>query len=265
MQEVIQINVAQSVTIKKETVGAILLDFLTKKTDDSLAPISDLNKIYVELGVYRNGASKPKYVFNDYLDNVLSAMTAGTTRYEIATTAFNTGYLIALGLGGALNLQGNDYAVFKIRIQNTAFTALDVSKSNCTVETVSATKMQPFLNVIDSVSYQTGEDKINKELGNNLVKVVMCNDFTANYTASAKAKPTNGIVITGNGYNKDASENLLYTESIHYTQANPSTALKHLILYNNESHLLHNGKLSCKLDQGVDASARIMVVRREIV
>ena len=266
MQEVIQFNSHQSVRIDNENVGAILLDISALQADGiTVAVLADLNKISVELGVYRNGSAKPEYVFNDYLDNVLIALSGGTTRYDIATTVQSKRLLIALGLGGSLNLQGKDHAIFKCRAQNTAFTSLSTATSDITVETVASTKHSPTLNVVEGVPYVTGEINVNKKLGDGITKIVMANDFTAPYSTTAKAKPTNGIVLNANGFSKEASENLLVSENLHYLQNNPATAVKQLLLYNNPNNVLNNVRLTCKLSAGADADARLLLVRRKRV
>lgn len=266
MQERIDFKKNHSVTITDETVGAILLDINALQSDGTtVCAIADLNKISVELAVYRNGSKVPNYIFNDYLDNVLCSYSAGTTRYDIATTEQSTGYLMAIGFGGALKLKGNDYAVFKIHAQATAFTSLSTTYSDINFETIPATNNNPVLNVVEAVPYVSGEVAISKKLGSNITKIVLANDFTADYSASTKAKATNGITLNANGFSKEATENLLLVENLHYLQFNPDTSLKHLMLYNNAQKPLQKVHLTAKFDKAVDTDARILLVKKAIV
>lgn len=265
MQEVIGYNSTEIVKVENENIGAILIDFKSLQTDGStLAVISDLNLVSVSLAVFKHGKGAPEYVVNGYLDDILSALGAGNTSYEISTKAQSEGYLVRIDLGGSLNLQGKGYGEIKVNAKNTAFTSLNTSQSSITIETVPAISNTPVLNIVETVSYKSGVSSLNNEdLGSRIAKVVLCNDFSAVYSSSSKAKATNGIVLSADGgYQKNSSENALISENENAVFYNPDTAVKHLALYNNNQNLLNNAKLSCLFDKAIDSSAKIMIVRR---
>ncbi|MDD7885743.1 hypothetical protein [Flavivirga sp. 57AJ16] len=265
MKETISINSSQVVTIENEIVGGILLDIAPIKSDDSVCDIADLNKASLEIAVFRNGESRPKYFCNDYLDYILRAITSSWMGYTVATTKRAAGYLMAIPFNGALNLQKGDRIEVIFKVQNTTFTSLDLSKSSINIESVPATVGSNVVSVVEAHTYITGSLDLDKNLGNNIEKIVLVNDLGADYGASAKAKPLNGIVLTAQGFEKRATENLLLAENYRSLQNNPETAVKNLVVYNDYMNPIHNVRLTSKFDVAVEATARLMVMRKAVL
>tara|TARA_R110002111_G_scaffold249679_1_gene313669 strand:+ start:1777 stop:2574 length:798 start_codon:yes stop_codon:yes gene_type:complete len=265
MQEIIQFNSNQVARFENENIGSILLDFKTLQADGiAVANISDLNKIAVEIAVYRVGQRDAKYIVNGYLDDILTLLSAGSTRYVVSTTKRTQGYLINIPFDGNIELNSGDYIEVKVKAQTTAFTSLSVPNSDITIETTPATVNNPQIAICELVSYTSGEININKALGNNIARVVLLNDLSNNYGTSTKSKPVNGITLTGMGFDKVSSENALLNENVLALQNNPETPVKALMVYNS-SKLLHGAKFVAKYDKAVDADAKIMVIRKELV
>lgn len=264
MQEIIQFKSNQAVEIREENIGAILLDIKALQADGTtVCNIADLNQIAISLEIFRKGQGGQVW-FNGYLDDLLSILSAGSTRYDIATTKRSVGYLIAIGFGGSIDLKGDDYAVLRVKAQTTAFTSLSTTNSDITIETVPSSASNPHVFIPEVVPYITGETNINKFLGNNVCKIVLANDFSANYSASTEAKPVNGVTVTASGYSKYASENLLLAENLASLQHNPDTEVKHLMVY-NDARALSNVKFSALYDKAVGSTAKILVLRKGIV
>lgn len=265
-EEIIQIGSNKVVTVTNENVGAVLLDIEALQADGTtVCDIADLNEISLEIAVYRHNQKMPKHVCNDYLDYILRGLTAGNLRYTLATTKRSKGYLIAIPFKGCVKLQGNDRMEIKCKINNAAFTTMNNGNSRVTVETVPAENPSPVIECVESVTFQAGDDKVNKVLGNNITKIVLVNDLTADYVASTKAKPTEGINMTANGgYENNASENLLLAQNLDMLQMNPETNVKNLVLYNDESPI-SGVKLISKFDKAVDLDARIMLLTRKVI
>lgn len=265
MKETISINSSQVVTVENEVVGGVLLDVAAIKADDTVCDIADLNKASLEIAIYRKGESRPKYFCNDFLDYILRAITSSWMGYTVATTKrTGKGYLIAIPFNGAINLRNGDRMEIIFKVQNTTFTSLDLSKSSINIETVPATKGSEVVSIVEAHTYITGSLDLDKNLGNNVEKIVLVNDLGTDYDASTKAKPTNGIVLTANGFEKRATENLLLAENYRALQTNPETAVKNLVLYNDYATPLNNVRLTSKMDKAVEAPARVMIMRKAI-
>lgn len=261
-QETIKIGSNQIVTVTDENVGAVLLDIKAMTAADAVADIADLNKISVEVAVYRAGKSQPEYFCNDYLDYVLRGLYAGTFRYTVATTKRSEGYLIPLAFDGKLALGKGDRLEIKCKVQKEAFTDIDTDKSEVTIETVPTTNANQVLTVVESSNFITGDDNVNKILGDGIVKIVLVTDLTADYETSTKAKPVNGIVMTGANFEKIASENLLRAENLDLLQNNPETNIMNLVFYNSRE-AIHQVRLKSKFDKPVDNAARIMLLKKK--
>ena len=266
MKETIQFNSNKVVTILKEMVGGVILDITALEVDGTtVADIADLNKASLEIAVFRNGSSQPEYFCNDYLDYILRGITSAWMGYTIATTKRSKGYLIAIPFNGSLKLNEGDRIEVIFKVQTDAFTDLSTADSSIDIETFPATMTSPVISVIESHTFITGSTDIDKSLGNNIEKIVYVGDLTADYEASTKAKPTNGIILTASGFEKRVSENTLLTENLSSLQANPETAIKNLVLYNDYLNPKTNVRLTSKLDKAVDTDARLMIVRKRIL
>ena len=265
MQQIVNFNTQEIVKIASENVGGVLLDIMALQGDGvTVCNVANLNNIALSVKIHRQGKRQASVFCDGWLDDILAGLTAGTTRYAIATTKRTNGYLIPIGFDGCVKLRKGDYIEIKVNARSTSFTSLSTANSNITVETVPATSQNPVCTAVDMVAYINGEQKINKDLGSNVVKVVLANDFTADYSASVKAKPVNGITLYADGFEKSSSENLLLAENLNQLQYNPDTPVKHLSVY-NDSKIIHNAKLQANFDKVVDSSARILVLRRAVL
>ncbi|GAB5563359.1 MAG: hypothetical protein Wins2KO_04220 [Winogradskyella sp.] len=266
MQETVNFNSNQVVVVEDENVSAILLDIKALQNDGTtVCDIADLNKIAVSIKVFRKGQKEPKAICDGYLDDILSALSVGSTRYGIATTKQSNGYLVPIGFDGNIALSKGDKIEVRVKAQNTAFTSLNQSNSDITIETVPAVgRSSSVCTVVDQIPYRSQEQTIKKTLGNNVLKIVLAHDFSQNYKGSSEAKPVNGITLIADNYEKIASENLLVAENLSELQFNPGTEIKHLSLY-SEPNLLQNATLQALYDKPVTSDAKILVLRRAVL
>ena len=118
----------------------------------------------------------------------------------------------------------------------------------------------------ESITDSAGKDTIDENLGNNIISVILANDYTATYDASAKAKIID-VTLTGSGFEKNVSENLLIGENMEMIQANPTTDVKQMVIHRatNPSEILQNVRFKANLTKGVDADARILIVRKQFI
>ncbi len=70
-----------------------------------------------------------------------------------------------------------------------------------------------------------------------------------------------------NGFEKNVSENLLIGENMEMIQANPTTDVKQMVIHRatNPSEILQNVRFKANLTKGVDADARILIVRKQFI
>ena len=263
MTEIIQFGSNKTVKVRGEKIDGILFHIKAQTAADVVADIADLNRISLHIEVFRKGLPKSKDICNGYLDDILAAITANSTRYDIFIEKRSDGYTLVIGFNGVLELQKGDEMHIQCKAQNTAFTSLSTSRSEIEVETSPSNGVPSKVAVIDAVPYTAGEVKIEQNLGDNVIKAVMCHDFTADYDTSTEAKPVNGITIDAQGYNKDVSENLLVLENNLAIQYNPDSSVRHLTIYEGEP--LNNVKVRANLSKAVTADAKIMVLRQETV
>ena len=265
MEKKIDFNSNQTVIITNEVVGGVLLDLRPFQADGTtVCNIADLNKIGVEITVSRKGQAGEKTIFNGYLDDYLSAIFAGTTGYDIAITKQAGGYLVPMPFMGALRLNDGDQLKVQVKAQTTSFTSLSNANSSIYIESIPSNANSNVIAIVDAIPYTPGDVTVKKTLGSGILKVVLAHDFSANYIASAKAKPLNGLTLAANGYLAEPSANMLLAQSLGYLSNNPSTTLKHVVAYNNRKPL-NGATLSAKYDQGVDATAKILVVRQAVL
>jgi hypothetical protein len=266
MKQVIQFNSGQIVKITEENVGGILIDIKALEADGTtVAAIGDLNVIPLRITLNRMGDRKGVDIVNDYLEYVLRGYHGGSTRYDISVTERANGYLIKIPFDGDLNLRKGDELNIEMKTPVASFTSLDASKSDITIESIPAMKTNnPVITVLRSHTYASGSDQINESIGNNIVKIVLVHDLGADYLASTEAKPTNGIILEANGFNKDASENLLIQENLDMLQLNPETPIQDLVIYNSLFPLMV-AKYRAKYNKAVTNSARIMMLQRVVI
>ncbi|WP_299116860.1 hypothetical protein [uncultured Winogradskyella sp.] len=264
MNDVLKINSNKTITITGETIDALLFHFKALQSDGStVCAIADLNKISVEAKVIRRGRTVPQFIFNGFLDDILAVQTANSTRDEVFREARSDGYTIAISLGGVLRLGVGDKLQVKCKVQNTSFTSLSTTHSEVEFETVPSNGMPSVLNIVEMIPYEVGTTNVDENLGNNITKIVLCHDFTTHYDNSSKAKPVSGINLTATGFNKDVSENQVVLENNMAIQYSPSSNVKHLCIYDGKP--ISNAKLRASLNTGVDADAKIMVLKKMAV
>ena len=266
MNQVINFNSSQVITVKGENIRGILIDIKALESDGStVASINDLNQIPLVVKVYRDGVTVGKEVFNNYLDYILRTIHAGTTGYGVAIAERTEGYLIRLDFRGAIELEEGDYLTIECKAPVTAFTSLSTNISELNFETIPAKYSSAnVVQTVDAVNYGNGADTFNDVLGNGITKVVLVHDLGADYLASTEAKPTTGIDLVANGYSSKASENLLLSDNLQELAENPETAIKDLVIYNSDQPL-YNTTFTVKYNKPVLTSARIMLLKKERV
>lgn len=254
-------NVNEEMVVKNEKIKGLVLEFGAVKTDGSVCDIADLNRVSIDVFVKRNGGT-PKYIYNGYLDNYLTALYAQTVSYELNKKAQGLKYMIKIDFFGTLLLTGNDELVVRMKAQNTTFTSLSTvhADSYINVETIPAMGAPSALHIVSEKGIGNGDTNIDVNVGSNIVKIVGALDFTSDYFTSSKAK-FDGIEITGTGLNRNVSQNLLEAENIHYFDNNPESDIAQMVLF-WESVPVNNVSVKGKLDKPADADARILCVHR---
>ena len=263
MKDSINFNSTTPIIFNNEVVGGILIDIKALQADGTtVCDIADLDKVPLSIEVFRGGSKQGITILNDYLGFILRTYTAGSTRYTIATTKRPEGYFIEIPFDGAISLTGEDKIVIKSKAVNTAFTSLSTANSDITFETIpSPLAFSNVITVFDTVNYGAGTDNIDESIGSGIAKIVLLHDSGADYLASTEAKPVDGITLTANNFDKDASENLLINENLNMHSLNPETPIKDLVIYDSVN-VLTNAKFKAKYNKSVLATAKIGLLRR---
>lgn len=265
MKDTINFGSGQSVIIMNESIGGVLLDLKTLEADGvTVADIADLSEIPLSIEVQREGSKDTLVIVNDYLEFILRALSAGTTKYDISITKRPEGYFIYIPFDGAVHLKAKDKLIVKCKAPASAFTDLDSSKSEITIETIPAPKnTPPIITCVETISYGSGADFFDQSLGNQVIKVALVHDLGADYLVSTEAKPLDGITLMASGFEKDASENALINENIEMHRLNPETPIQDLVLYASHKPLV-NAKLKVKYNKAVLASSKVVLLKRKI-
>ncbi|TMU56480.1 hypothetical protein [Flagellimonas algicola] len=261
MNKKFDFNVLDSMTVKSETLKGLAVEFNPLQADGvTLAVLSDLNKVSIDVYLKRNGGDT-EYIFNGYLEDYLLGLYSQTPLLELYKTARGLTYKMFLDFGGILALRGNDQLVVKMRAQNTAFTSLSTAQSSFNVETVPALGPDTPLTVVEGMGIPAGETNVNMILGDNVFRAVAVTDRSNDYFASNAAK-FDGVEISGEDFVKNVSKSLLEIENISYLRNNPETVIEDLVLYWEDEPLM-GGRLQGKLTQSADPDSKVMVVRRQ--
>lgn len=258
MQKNVKFNQASRTTISQERISGVLLSIAPFQADGTtVCNIADLNRIAIDLVLHRHG-QEPVYICETYLDTLLTAFFSQTARYQQSTKKLSDGYKVLLDLGTTIDLQGDDKFEVRLNPQNTSFTSLSVNNSFISVESIPAYGASGGLPVLKTHAIGNSEKNISENLGDDVVKVVLATDYTANYDVSTKAKPENVEITADGGFSKSVSEDLLFAENMHYLDFNPETPVKDLVVYAGAK--LDGVKIKGKLTKGADADAEILVV-----
>ncbi|AGO47258.1 structural protein [Cellulophaga phage phi48:2] len=265
MRKNVNFGIQESINITNETIKGIVLDIGAVVTAGTVAAISSLNDIQVDLYLTRF-KGQTQEIYSGYLDDVLTALYSQTPTYEIQKTAYGLGYRIKLDfLGGVIALKDGDVLQFKIKVATSAFTSLDTSKTETfiNVETIPAVGYNTAIPVVKAFGIATGQINIDEVLGNNVVKIVSAMDFTAPYTSSTKSK-LQDITVTAMDYERSVSREVLETENRFYFDDNPESEINQLVCY-WEDTAIHGVRLKGKLDKAASADAKILVVRSVVI
>lgn len=252
-------NVNGEMVVKDETIKGIAIDFGSVVTAGTKAALADYNEVSLDIFVRRNGGD-PVFICQGYLDDILTALYAQTPAYALAKATYGLTNKVKIDfLGGVIALQGGDTFHVRMRANAAGWTSLDTAQANTfiNVETIPAAGGSTVIPVVKSFGLNTGDTNVNKNLGNNVIKVVAALDYTAGYWASNKAK-FDGVEITGNGYRKNVSQATLENENINYFNDSDET-INQMVLFWEEAPI--NGvNLRGKLDKAADADAKLLSV-----
>lgn len=261
MQDTIKFNQNFNHIIK-ENVGVFLFDVNAIKADDSVCDIANLNEVLINISIKRAGENEFTEQYSGFLDDLLAVLYTQSTELDLVKKKLASGYKIAIkyGLLGFYPQKGDELRI-KGKFPATAFTAVDLAKSNINIETLPPSTSQRYgvMSKYDTYHIGAGEQSFEKNLGDNVVKVVLIQDLTANYNDSNKAKPTD-VQVRAMNFNKEISETALEYENQHLLKENPDSNVKNLVLLQSEESK-QDVSVKIQFDAVVDADAKVMVMR----
>lgn len=266
MKDIFSFNKNNIMRVSGEKISGFLLDINALQSDGTtVCDISDLNKIQIEISV-RRGARNKQFLFNGKLDELLTGLYANTLKYANCIKKLDSGYKVLIDFGGVLDIPLTDELTISSRPEQSAFSSLALTPSSIECETVPAVGQPTAMPLVESIAVGNNETSINEPLGNNVVSIVIVNDFTASYDASSKAK-IQDVTLTALGLEKNVSNNLLIAENMDLLRMNPATDVKQIVVYRakRQDQLLNQVRLKANLTKGADQDARILVLKTKRV
>lgn len=266
MQDNFSFGVNYTTTIEKENVGSILFDVDVLKNDGSggreVAPISDLNKVSIDLTYLPKFSAKPIQIFSGYLNDLLIALYAQDPRYDVWTKKYASGYKIKLSFDALpFTLMNGDKLKIDCNFNPDAFTGTLKSESSITIETLQSVKKNNlgFIPLIETFAITQGKENITETLGNKVQGITLVTDYVNTYDASTNAK-VQTIDLQSKHYNKSTTQNALIAENLEMLAINPDTNMRNLVLYSDPA-FLDDVTLKAKFDKGVANGTKLIVTK----
>lgn len=269
MKQKLEFDIYENIEVKNETLSGVLINFRPYKLDpaspgvapDILCDLANYDEISIDLVIKRESGSEV-IIYEGYLESLLVALYGQTTRFEMAKKKTSVGYLVNLDLSPfAIQLTGKDVLLVKMKADRVAFTSTNKSISSITLETIRAIAPTPFVPVVRHQNIGNGDDQIDMELGDNVLKVIAATDFTAAYDASVKAKVVSGTLKARGNFEKVFTETLLYADNMAYFDNNPESDIQDLVLFWDKTPL-NDVKLRAQLSLNADKDAKVLTVHR---
>lgn len=261
MKKNLEYGILESVIVRDETIGGILLNFDAQKAA-AAGPcvISDLNLISIDLLLKREGKREPIIMFSGYLDDLILGMYAQSSKYAMLKTSTTRGYLMNLSFGDSvIALKGKDELEVRVKAPTTAFTSLSKPDSKITFDTMPAIGNTPTVPQVKYHHIGNGEKQLNMDLGDRINKIVVATDFTTDYDSTTKAVLVDGNLTASGNYEKDFTEDQLYAENREMLRVNPETAVEDMVIYWSRV-ALNNVKLRAKLSLAADKDAKVITL-----
>tara|TARA_R110002051_G_scaffold257435_5_gene316434 strand:+ start:27085 stop:27879 length:795 start_codon:yes stop_codon:yes gene_type:complete len=264
MQKKFDFGTSDIMTVTKETIKGFVIDCGTQVAAGTLSAIADLKNINLKYSVTRRGGTE-KVMFSGYLNELLTGLYAQSVKYQLQLKPFGLTHKFFIDfLGGILELHDGDEFKVELQVNASAFTSLDVTKSYVQLHTIPAVGKGTLLPVVVSHALENGATYLDKKLGDNVHKIVAAMDFTADYTASAKAKFINQLSVIGKDYKRTLTPTAIEAENVMYFDDNPESSVAQLVVF-WEPKLINDVSIKGTFDMGVDASARILVVHQALI
>lgn len=261
MKKNFEYGILESVVVKDETIKGFLLNFNPRVvTTLAQCAIADLNKVSIDILLKRAGKREPIIIFTGYLHDLILGMYAQSSKYDMLRTGTTRGYLMNISFGDSVvALRGADELEVRIKADPLAFTDLNKADSTLTFETMPAIGNSPTVPQVKYYHIGNGEQQISMDLGDRINKIVCATDFTDTYDNSAKAALVDGNLTANGGFEKDFTEEQLYSENREMLRVNPETAVEDLVIYWSPV-ALSNVKLRAKLDIAADKDAKVITL-----
>ena len=247
--------------IKKENIGAILLDVDALDTNGSVCAISDLNRIRIDLSIKRENR-EPLVIYKGFLQNLLNIKYQQSTQLELVLQKLDSGYKILLSMGAfPYTLFGEDKLIVDLNFPKEAFTSC--TNGSVTIETIAADELNNSgaVQVYEDFIVVTGKSAFDENIGSDISAVLLEVDNSQSYDTSTLAKPVDVDIIARGDYTKKQTQNSLIAQNTHMLHYNPESEVKNLWLYKSNSKLLNDATLRIKFDKAVGVNSIIQVER----
>jgi hypothetical protein len=269
MQKVLDWQISNTEVVRKENVGEIMFTINPKKSDGSIAPISDLKNIDLSLFLNRQGQTRDQKIFDGSLSDILQHLYAGTTMLEVVQTPLSTGYNIRLKFGSfPFILQGEDTLTIKFNAgkPSDSFTGAVIAESTIVCYTNPSPQSNPYGVVPTYVNYSvgTGKTSFDENIGSDVAKIVLATDNTSSYNASTKTKVKTSRLLSSSGYKEDFTIDELLAKNQEFLAVNPDSEIGNLVHYVS-TNVLNDVDLEVDYVGQADNDAKILVTRLQVL
>jgi hypothetical protein len=266
MQELLKLQVTNTVTIEKENIGQILLGIDARKSDGSIAPIKDLSQIDIGLFLKRTGDNSPTIVFDGHLSDLLEHLYCGSTKLEIVKEQTALGYNVQLDFSQLpYVLYGEDQFIIKFKCKiGDAFDSATIGDSSITLYTNPSpiNVSSGLITTFDTIPVGNGKVKFDENIGSNVARVVLATDNVATFDASTNPRVKNSRLFAQGGYNEDFTAQELVAKNQFLMALNPDSPIRNLVHYSN-ANTLDDVNLEIDYDNQAVNETKILITRIE--
>jgi hypothetical protein len=269
MQKVLDWQISNTEVVKKENVGEIMFTINPRKSDGTLAPLKNLQKVDFSIFLNREGQSRDEKIFDGSLSDMLEQLYSGTTMLEVVKNPLNTGYNIRLKFGAfPYVLEGDDTLTIKLNagLPSDSFDSGVLSGSTIVMYTNPSPQANPYglVAVYSNYTVGTGKVSFDENIGSDVAKIVLLTDNQETYNDSSKAKVKTSRLNSASGYKEDFTIDELLAKNQEFLAVNPDSEIRNLVHYVSTS-VLQDVEIEVDYTNQADNDTKILVTRLQVL